>query len=84
MFRSLRSQTVLESVRIKKGVKRMRSLSNKHFDKDYRKHVTNIIKTNNLYTDKITKIIYFLEEAEKRYSVSDKFPYSRVICSAST
>jgi len=71
MFRSLRSQTVLESVRIKKGVKRMRSLSNKHFDKDYRKHVTNIIKTNNLYTDKITKIIYFLEEAEKRYSVSN-------------
>ena len=71
MFRSLRSQTVLESVRIKKGLERMRSLSDKNFDTDYRKYVSKIIKTDYFHGDQITKIIYFLEEAEKRYSVSN-------------
>ena len=71
MFRSLRSQTVLESVRIKKGLKRMRSLSDKNFDTDYRKYVSKIIKTDYFHGDQLTKIIYFLEEAERRYSGTD-------------
>ena len=71
MFRSLRSQTVLESVRIKKGLERMRSLSDKDFDKDYRKYVSNIIKKDYFGGDEISKIIYFLEEAKRRYSIAD-------------
>ena len=70
MFRSLRSQTVLESVRIKKGIEAMRSMSNKNFKKDYRKYVSNRIKDKDSYYDEVTKMIYFLEEAERRYSVS--------------
>ena len=71
LFRSLRSQTVLESVRIKKGLERMRSLSDKDFDKDYRKYVSNIIKKDYFGGDEISKIIYFLEEAKRRYSKAD-------------
>jgi len=71
LFRSLRSQTVLESVRIKKGLERMRSLSDKDFDKDYRKYVSNIIKKGYLGGDEISKIIYFLEDAKRRYSIAD-------------
>ena len=71
LFRSLRSQTVLESVRIKKGLERMRSLSDKDFDKDYRKYVSNIIKKDYFGGDEISKIIYFLEEAKRRYSIAD-------------
>jgi len=65
LFRSLRSQTVLESVRIKKGLERMRSLSDKDFDKDYRKYVSNIIKKDYFGGDEISKIIYFLEELKE-------------------
>ena len=71
LFRSLRSQTVLESVRIKKGLERMRSLSDKDFDKDYRKYVSNIIKKDYFGGDEISKIIYFLEDAKRRYSKAD-------------
>ena len=71
LFRSLRSQTVLESVRIKKGLERMRSLSDKDFKKDYRKYVSNIIKKDYFGGDEISKIIYFLEEAKRRYSIAD-------------
>ncbi len=87
MFRSLQSQTVLESVRIKKGVERMRSLSDKDFDKDYTKYVSNIIKEDYFYGDQISKIIYFLEEAKRRYSVAgfkNKFAddLNRIPCKA--
>ena len=71
MFRTMRSQTVLESVRIKKGLEKMRSLSHKSFNKDYRKYVSKIIKTDYFHVDQITKIIYFLEEAKRRYSAAD-------------
>ena len=71
MFRDRRSQTVLESVRIKKGVERMKSLSDKNFDTDYKKYVSKNIKGDNFYGDQLTKIIYFLEEAERRYSAVD-------------
>jgi len=71
MFRSMPSQTVLESVRIKKGLEKMRSLSDKSFNKDYRKYVSKIIKTDYFHEDQITKIIYFLEEAKRRYSAAD-------------
>ena len=71
LFRSLRSQTVLESVRIKKGLERMRSLSDKDFDKDYRKYVSNIIKKDYFGGDEISRMIYFLEEAKRRYSIAD-------------
>ena len=49
----------------------MRSLSDKNFDTDYRKYVSKIIKTDYFHGDQITKIIYFLEEAERRYSGAD-------------
>ena len=71
MFRTMPSQTVLESVRIKKGLEKMRSLSDKSFNKDYRKYVSKIIKTDYYHEDQITKIIYFLEEAKRRYSAAD-------------
>ena len=71
MFRDRKSQTVLESVRIKKGVERMKSLSDKNFDTDYKKYVSKNIKADNFYGDQLTKIIYFLEEAERRYSAAD-------------
>ncbi|MBT23850.1 MAG: hypothetical protein CMD62_06285 [Gammaproteobacteria bacterium] len=71
MFRDRRSQTVLESVRIKKGVERMKSLSDKNFGTDYKKYVSKNMKADNFYGGQLTKIIYFLEEAERRYSAFD-------------
>ncbi len=71
MFRTLRSQTVLESVRIKKGVERMGLLSDRDFDKDYRKYVSNTIKEDYFGGDQTIKIICFLEEAKRRYSRAD-------------
>ena len=67
MFRTLRSQTVLESVRIKKGVERMGLLSDRDFDKDYRKYVSNIIKEDYFSGDQSIKIIFFLEESNIIY-----------------
>ena len=49
----------------------MRSLSDKDFDKDYRKYVSNIIKKDYFGGDEISKIIYFLEDAKRRYSIAD-------------
>ena len=43
----------------------MRSLSDKDFDKDYRKYVSNIIKKDYFGGDEISIMIYFLEEAKK-------------------
>ena len=71
MFRDRRSQTVLESVRIKKGVERMKSLSDKNFGTDYKKYVSKNIKADYFHEDQLTKTIYFLEEAERRYSAAD-------------
>ena len=35
------------------------------------KYVSKIIKTDYYHEDQITKIIYFLEEAKRRYSAAD-------------
>ena len=69
MFRSQRSYSVVESIRIKKGKQRIESLTNKDFDKDYKKYVSSMIKKDP-WGDSITKIVYFLEEAEQRYAKS--------------
>ena len=69
MFRSQRSFSVVESIRIKKGKQRVESLTNKDFDKDYKKYVSSMIKKDP-WGDSITKIVYFLEEAEQRYAIS--------------
>ena len=71
IFRSLKNQSVLEMVRIRKEKERMNQLSDKAFQKDFKEYVSKELTEDYVAGDIVVRILHFLEEGEQRFSLSE-------------